>query len=85
MRALLSNYTVLLVYGAVTTFAWYYDVRMGMALAIGLPVAFVMGRESVEEHASPPSVRAPRGDVGSTQQSRSRDAAHGLPPRRLRP
>ena len=60
MRALLSNYTVLLIYLAIAASAWYYDVRMGMALAIGLPVAFVMGRESMRDHASPPSLRGPR-------------------------
>lgn len=57
MRMILSNYTVLLIYGAVTALAWYADVRMGMALAIGLPVAFVMGRESVRDHLRRPPRR----------------------------
>lgn len=85
MRLIFSNYTVLLIYGAITASAWYYDVRMGMALAIGLPIAFVMGRESMKDHASPPSARAPRGDAGSTQQPRSLGEVPVSPPHQLRP
>ena len=50
VRWIAENYTVLALYASVSAFAWYYDTRAGMALVLGLPLAFVMGRESMRRH-----------------------------------
>lgn len=46
MRWLIESYTVVLIYLAVTGAGWYVDYRIGLSLAVCLPVAFVVGRGS---------------------------------------
>lgn len=50
MRWLIESYTVVLAYLAVTSFGWYVDYRIGLSLAVCLPVAFALGRGSALDH-----------------------------------
>lgn len=47
LRWLAESYTVVILYVLIAGLGWHYDVRMGMALFVLLPIAFVLGRGSV--------------------------------------
>lgn len=46
MHWLIENYTVIVAYVGLTAFGWWADYRIGLALAVLLPLAFILGRGS---------------------------------------
>ncbi len=49
LRWLIESHTVVLAYLGVSAFGWWVDYRIGLSLAVCLPVAFAVGYGAAQE------------------------------------